>query len=366
MSIDSKNISVVVQGAVDTNLTPVCLASVRTFLPQAEIILSTWEGSKTDGLDYDTLILSKDPGGVICDPTYKIMNNVNRQIVSSKCGLEAASRQFALKIRSDMKLSGLQFISAWGLYDDKRSDTCRIFKNRIVINNLYCADPAHTNFLFHVSDWVQFGLREDVLNLWDIPLQSAHDMGSYWENKKRPYLDPVPTWLFRYIPEQYIWTECLRKNGESFDFKYHTDISTESWTLSELSFANNVVILDYKNSGFQFLKYDPYKWDYSVQYKHASWVLLYKKYCDPTFAIPVRYVWHNILSSPSVVTDKKRIRRHLYLFFDPILRYFKRIFRWIRRPLLALVYTIKVILRIAVLIVGEVKIHRNTQGEKHV
>ena len=59
--IDSKDISVVVQGAVNKNETPKCLKSIRKFLPNAEIILSTWEGSDTKNLDYDILVLNKDP-----------------------------------------------------------------------------------------------------------------------------------------------------------------------------------------------------------------------------------------------------------------------------------------------------------------
>jgi len=56
--------------------------------------------------------------------------------------------------------------------------------------------------------------------------------------------------------------------------------------MSELSFANNVVILNYEECGIKFLKFDPYKWDTSVQYTHLDWLLLYKKYCDSSYKIP--------------------------------------------------------------------------------
>lgn len=350
MSVDIKDISVVVQGGIDAKLTAFCLKSIRRLLPTAEIVLSTWENSNVDGLDYDILILNKDPGGVICDPTWKIMNNVNRQIESSKNGLKAASRRFALKIRSDIELVGLNFISAWGIYDADRAESCRVFKNRIIINNLYCADPYHTKFLFHMSDWVQFGLREDVLKLWDIPLQSNYDMGKYWEDKERPEMDPVPTWFSRYTPEQYIWTECLRKNGISFSFEYHTDFSDENLSISELSFANNFVILDYKDFGIRFLKFDPYKWDYTKQYRHASWLLIYKKYCFPSFVIPMKYAWHNLLLSKDINEDIKRIRRHFYLFFNPIIKKSKNFFGWSRRLFLILFYGVRIPIRIATIL----------------
>ncbi|TXJ44182.1 hypothetical protein EPJ70_08075 [Brachyspira aalborgi] len=58
--IDTKDISVVVQGAIDKGYTPLCLKSIRKYLPESEIILSTWEGSDVENLDYDVLVLNKD------------------------------------------------------------------------------------------------------------------------------------------------------------------------------------------------------------------------------------------------------------------------------------------------------------------
>ena len=55
--IKSEDISVVVQGAIDKFNTPKCLKSIRKVLPRAEIVLSTWEKSDVNGLDYDILVL---------------------------------------------------------------------------------------------------------------------------------------------------------------------------------------------------------------------------------------------------------------------------------------------------------------------
>ena len=101
----SKDISVVVQGPIHTqdNLTKRVLESVRTHLPDAELILSTWKGSQIDGLDCDVLLLNDDPGAI---NGY----NVNRQIVSTRNGLQKATRTYAVKLRTDMQLTGTGFI----------------------------------------------------------------------------------------------------------------------------------------------------------------------------------------------------------------------------------------------------------------
>lgn len=55
-AIDTKDISVVVQGPIDEELTILCLNSVRKYLPDSEIILSTWKNSNIKNLDYDILV----------------------------------------------------------------------------------------------------------------------------------------------------------------------------------------------------------------------------------------------------------------------------------------------------------------------
>lgn len=276
--IDTKDISVVVQGAVDSINTPVCLASIRKYLPEAEIILSTWDGADVSKLDHDVLVMSKDPGGPLIDNVFQVRNNVNRQIISTKNGLKKSSRLYAIKIRSDMCFCGTQFLKVFGLFH-QRNNTCRLLKQRVVINNLYCANPWKTNFCFHVSDWFFFGLRQDILNIFEIELQADEENMNWFSPFNRPKLDPVPTWNFRYIPEQYIWTSFLRKNGEKFKFDFFSDVTGFNIMLTELSFANNLIILDYENSGIKFLKFNPYKFDYTKQYSFNDWLGLFRKYC---------------------------------------------------------------------------------------
>ena len=93
MKIKSQDISVVVQGNVD-KVTVDTLQSVRRFLPKAEIILSTWKAAAYEGLDYDKLVLSKDPGAVTFDIRLNKLNNINRIIVSSKAGVRHAKRKY--------------------------------------------------------------------------------------------------------------------------------------------------------------------------------------------------------------------------------------------------------------------------------
>ncbi len=95
MSVTSKYLSVVVQGKLfrtNNSSTVEVIQSIKKYLPDAEVILSTWKGDDIAPLYYelcDKVIQSDDPG----DKTRgKRPLNVNRQIISSRAGIALASR----------------------------------------------------------------------------------------------------------------------------------------------------------------------------------------------------------------------------------------------------------------------------------
>src|SRR6266851_7799448 len=112
-----RDLSVVVQGPVvggrrdpeERQLTRRCLASIRSCLPDAQIILSTWRGSDLAGLPFDVLVENDDPGPIYYPDLPDKSNNVNRQIITTRNGLIAADRRYALKLRSAMLVGGTGF-----------------------------------------------------------------------------------------------------------------------------------------------------------------------------------------------------------------------------------------------------------------
>lgn len=123
MTIKFSDITVVVQGPVQAyqgrdqqaGITQVCLDSIRTHLPGARIILSTWEGQNCTGLAPDLLLQHPDPGANVV--AYNAQGeaqklNFNRQIVSTCEGLKRVETPYAVKLRSDNYLTGHGFVTA--------------------------------------------------------------------------------------------------------------------------------------------------------------------------------------------------------------------------------------------------------------
>ena len=166
--ITSRDISVVVQGPIVKHKTEKCLKSIRKNLPEAEIILSTWEGSSIDGLDYDILVINIDPGAVRQKKftTAKVFSNLNRMVLSTNNGLEKAERKYTLKLRTDACIDNTGFLNLFEKFP-ARCDEYKLFEHRILASTLYSkfAITDHENKVeipFHVSDWWFFGLTSDL------------------------------------------------------------------------------------------------------------------------------------------------------------------------------------------------------------
>lgn len=286
MKIDSRHISVVVQGPIvgkpedDVNVrhTFLCLESIRTCLSDAEIILSTWIGQNTGGLDFDLLVESEDPGGHVFHRTEKYYNNINRQILSTRNGLAKVTREYAIKIRSDMVLTGLGFMDFFDVYD-QRDAKFSLLQKKVVIPSIYSRNPRRVfPFPFHPSDWFFFGRTEDVVAIWDVPLADEPFMSRWFEHHPRPKHDPYPFLLCRYLPEQYLWTSFLRKYLE-IDFDYFCQTSRDVIVNSERSLVGNLVMGSPEQLNVQFLKYSHKFEDWISVYGHDEWRALYLRYC---------------------------------------------------------------------------------------
>lgn len=197
MSVSAADISFVIQGPFREEV-PAAIASVRRYFPAAEVIFSTWIGSDVPALDIDFLVESRDPGQV----RWQYNENLNRQIVSTRAGLAAATRRFAVKMRTDCRLEGDGF-ARLDLSAVPRNPGYSLFRERIVCPARFTRNPARWPLLFHPSDMFHFGRREDLLDLWSIP-----PVGMFLVNKELRITTSTVL-----VPEQYIFRTFLASRG---------------------------------------------------------------------------------------------------------------------------------------------------------
>jgi hypothetical protein len=139
----------------------------RRALPGAPVILSTWEGSDIPaGLDVDAVVLSKDPGGLA---PLKLddnkVNNINRQLLTTRAGLAAVTTPYAVKIRTDC------FLEHAGFLDFHAAQlACDGGRERLLACSFFTLDPRiFEHFSYHLSDWFQFGTTAALQRYWSAP-----------------------------------------------------------------------------------------------------------------------------------------------------------------------------------------------------
>lgn len=275
--LDSSQISVVVQGALQKKYIFRCLASIRAVLPHAEIIVSTWreDGELAQAIDGVKVILSDDPGGTLLNKESAKENNINRELTSTQRGLASATREYALKFRSDMLLTTNAFLQEYFRVAQQQG---RYFKQKILICDYYTRNPRVLPLPFHPSDWLAFGLTEDLRNYFQSPWQKRADMMWYQVHQNQA---PIFRNVFaRFTPEQYILLSFLAKYRK-VHVKNYFDASKQNIILTEKVFAEDFIVTDIKKTGFQFLKYNPNRYWESMTLLHAKdWRMLYHHYCN--------------------------------------------------------------------------------------
>lgn len=321
--INPSEISVVVQGPIFGNpsdttqerYTLRACESVRKWLPGAQIILSTWKGSEAAGIPYDILLENDDPGAfdLLYDGNVR-PNNTNRMIVSTVNGLKAATRPYAMKMRSDMYFKSDALLYLFGKYPNRTAE--QITRERVV--TLSAANPnRQANCPFAVNDWFAFGLREDLLLIWDVPLMEETNLRVRDGAK-------LASWEDNIVAEMHIWSKFLQKSPYYHDLHFHSmyDLNNTNKTYSEKSIADNLVLYtadllavdSYKFPGKNYVRRDFMRF---TCYTHTDWKVLYNKYCGGH---------ESVVRSPSEVVDLALY--HLAFFLQV---HFSSVYRIVRR-----------------------------------
>lgn len=282
--ISGEKISVVIQGPIYDDMTKKSCQSIRENLPGAEIVLSTWKGSQVQDLDYDILVENEDPGNftfvlpkVMDNGTDLYPMNINRQIVSTKNGIENATRQFVCKMRSDSILTGAGFLDAYIKYNNPISQPYNKLLTHRVITLTSVNPKRYFPFCFYLCDWFFFGLKDDVFNMWNIPLVKEEDL-------KLSKLDGRYYMVDNFGNEQYMWLGFLKKFMD-ISIRNGYDLNRELLRQSEESYGNCCIFLTAKKAGVYSQKvkntgYGDATWKSNAGlYTINDWKRMYNEHC---------------------------------------------------------------------------------------
>jgi len=248
-----ENISVVIQGPLYRDLSPernifTCIASIRKCLPAAEIVVSTWRHEDTAGIEADQIIALDDPGYFVDVSGNQI--NTNRMLHSTLSGIQATTRRYVMKLRADHNLTSTA-LAVIGESEDATPEEPKLFETPITVTTLYIRDPKQVPMLFHLSDLVQFGKREDMLKLWNQPLLKEADT-----LKDRPFRNPFGNFtgysaVYK-VPEQCVMLGAMRMQGIDIHLEHPCQVRMSDLKLWESILRCHFRVLDYREAGVDF------------------------------------------------------------------------------------------------------------------
>ena len=282
--LSDSDISVVMQGPIASGVTGKCLSAIRSLLPHAEIILSTWKGEDVSGISFDCLVQSEDPGAVELNAKTDDRNNINRQLISTQQGLLHVSRKYVLKIRTDLELLSLEFLE----YYFRHNISSEVFSERVLILDHFTRNCRIIPVPFSPSDWLMFGRYEDVCQYYAAPLMPLEEMLYFKCHEDRQPLFSAP--YHRFVPEQWICLNFLCKKWSIKCSDYH-DNTMENRMLTERFLTKSCLVYPYNEKEFLFHKYNP------------------DRFCD-RFTLFTQDDWQAIVTGTQI--PKVRWRKMLY------------------------------------------------------
>lgn len=249
-SYSYKNLlSVVIQGSIESKEGVDCICklikSIEINFPECEIIVSTWDNyDKSLNSLPIRIITSKDPGELSLNKTkitgftsrnyIPINKNTLRMLHSSYVGVALSRGLFIIKLRSDMNIKNFDPIKK--VVNDAMINRVK-WTRKFAILDLYTRSPLKSALLFHGSDILFAGLKNEVYDL----LKAAVD--SIQEDKPLPCL----------CPEQYLWTPYV-KGSMTLSINEVFDFSFKDFRIWSSFLKNNIILINNKEIEPSFLK----------------------------------------------------------------------------------------------------------------
>jgi WavE lipopolysaccharide synthesis len=153
-----KSLTVIVQGGIHPNQA-VVIAKFKQAFPFAQVVVSTWQRDENVAALADEYVISKDPGGfdLIKDGKVIRTENINRQIVSTRAGLDIAKGEWSLKWRADFDFDVKKMRDTLNRYAKTMAN------DSLLVLAYHTANPfADVGLVGHVSDWMYFA-KTDIL-----------------------------------------------------------------------------------------------------------------------------------------------------------------------------------------------------------
>lgn len=258
-------ITIVLQGNFSAE-TARTIAYLQVLAPKTPIVLSCWESNRAEvaqtHLPGVTTVFSQDPGAPLIEG-FKV-DNIRRQIVSSRRGIEKVRTAWVVKIRSDISIDPRLIHELTSLCARLPDDSTSLFSHKVVATSLTTLDSVRSGFYFHVCDWLYLGRTDDVRAIFSAPLPDG-DFFTYFRHTQ-----PAPEICSKYRSESYLIYHLVQSKL-GIEYPYSGYLDPKLAATSKQILKANFVIVNPWNLGLTSSKHRKlYLWMRSDRYSELN------------------------------------------------------------------------------------------------
>jgi hypothetical protein len=176
-----ENIDIILQGPY-TDFTDEIVSHYLELPFVSKIIISCWEGSvpSTNGNYVENKSQVYDHERVECVRSIDNLNysgvlNVNYQLVTSLAGVEYSKNDLCAKFRTDQKYTHEAMASMYEFFikniHTSKPEINFLNQDKTAKGKIFIAGNFYKVGPFSLRDWLYWGYREDLINLFDAPFQ---------------------------------------------------------------------------------------------------------------------------------------------------------------------------------------------------
>ena len=289
--IKKKDITVVVQGPYFKETTAKVLKNILRRFKGSELIFSTYKGEKIDNklkkkinIIYNE-IPPKTPNSLKPLTYYNYFGYIRTTLN----GIKNSSKKYVLKIRSDLIFNNTNFLNYFDKFkfvDEKN----KILKKKVLISSHYTIDPRKNPLPMHFSDWFFFGLKSDLIKIFDQNYMSlSNKKVPLWFLKRKKPKFFFNEYMSRFRAEQHLIINFLKKYIK-LNLKHGYDYNIKNIILTEKILASNFVVLNPNLISFDCLRHPNFADTQDLLYfneliTYRKWQNIYKRYCCNEFKI---------------------------------------------------------------------------------
>jgi len=187
-------------------------------------------------------------------------DNKNLQIVSSLNGLKECTTNFSVKVRSDQKFTIESMIQMYNFFMIDNGRRSRFMSDQFKPNNRIFVAGYYPNYLFACRDHIFWGHTDDLIDLFDIPLEQnslidkvkipKEILGNYCDYFTRTETYIGAHYCSKFNPEIYriLLTPEQHLYDNSIYWYYTKEISNQITPIVFKSFPKSAIDLEWKKS----------------------------------------------------------------------------------------------------------------------